>query len=220
MILNLKYIGLQEKCLHVLDILKRKYKDHFILIEGFYIWLNYFFYKKMKNEYISRTTLIKKYDNMIPKQLKGKKIYRNMLKQMDDIITNYSGDINIRCISNPINININNNNLIGYMNLITKNKNKYKIHQFIYKDIPHYDNTFAEKITPGFLAASFLSDFHLDNFELTIHSLNSKHKIKTIYFDKPKIELFRDKSFELITNIEQNCSSCEFKRECKYEKRN
>jgi hypothetical protein len=122
--------------------------------------------------------------------------------------------MDIKCISNPIDMDIFGIKINGYLDLVIKEENKYNVIYFMMDD-EETNNDCYHNILPGLLSVAFYYDFKELNFDIIVYNITNNISYTVKDAGKRMEELFS--KTRKILNTSYNCNMCILKSQCTYE---
>jgi len=212
--LYLRYIEFQEKCPFILENIQKEYHDYFFLRDQFHVLMNHFFYKKLKGHNISVKRMLKRWKQDLPNEFKDNHINLKLMEYLKNMMFLFETNLDIKCISSPINVDISGIKLNGNIDLVTKEDNKYNVYFFIMDD-GMCNTRYLENVLPGLLSVSFYYDFREMNFDVILYNITNRSSYVIKDAGVNMSQLF-DKT-QRVLNRSYNCSACILKPKCTYE---
>ena len=214
--MDIRNIGLKNSCEHFIKYNRIKNKQYYSLRDKLYVLVNYFLYKKLRMEKITKEWIIKKWKKVLSQKLRNSVLSYEMMLYMDIIMDSYDNIMDLKCIANPINIKTCGISLNGQIDMITKNNNSYDVYHFMYNSLHGFDTNFTQRVIPGILSMAFYSDFREQSFNIIIHNISTNEK-KVIDGAEKQISTLIDRTQSSLLMINNNCKKCVLKGQCKHE---
>lgn len=206
--MNIRNIGFKNCCERYAKA-NKKNKDLFAFFDSLEKITSYYFYKRLRNDKISLDALRDKWHYSVPRSLKN--YDDDLVNHLENIIKTYK-NTNVKCVSNPIHLEICGVNLEGQVDVVSENNGIYTLHYFKYNTISDYDSGYENKIIPLIMSISFVNDFKKHDYNISMH--NTMINKRTTYPGNTNVEQLKD----LLNKSKISCKDCDAKKTCKYSK--
>ena len=212
--LYLRYIEFQESCPFILDHVRTEFNDYFVLRERFHVLLNHFFYKWLRGISVNLKRVQQKWAELTV-DYRTSYIAHRFRDQLPNVIALLERNLDVKCIANPVNMDIDGVRICGNLDIVTRHDDVYDVYFLVTDDA---NQEYVRRVIPGLVGMAFYYDFHELKFNVIVHNIatNQQYIVRDAGLS---IGSLFNRSKRLLEKNYQ-CGSCLLKNRCVHESNN